>query len=173
MQKIDLSKYNNDFYLPGNKIIRTVWYLINLVIFNCMIPYPNVLKTSLLRFFGARIGKKVIIKPHVNIKYPWFLEIGDNSWVGENVWLDNLCEIKIGNNVCISQGAYLFTGNHNYKKISFDLLTEPVIIEDGVWIGAKAVVCPGVILANHSIITVGSIVTKKNRTLQDLSGKSG
>ncbi len=113
-----------------------------------------------MRLFGAKIGHGVIIKPCVNIKYPWFLQIGNNVWIGENAWIDNLTNVQIGNNVCISQGAYIFTGNHNYKKQTFDLMIDPIIIEDSVWIGAKAIVCPGITLKSHSVITVGSVVTK-------------
>ena len=51
------------------------------------------------------------------------------------------------------------TGNHNYKKESFDLIVKGIEIEDGVWIGAKSVVCPGVKLKSHSILTVGSVLT--------------
>ena len=67
--------------------------------------------------FGAKIGKGVIIRPGVSVKYPWKLQIGDNTWIGENVWIDNLSNIIIGKNVCVSQGAMLLSGNHNYKNL--------------------------------------------------------
>ena len=106
------------------------------------------------------MGEGVVIKPSVNIKFPWKLSIGDHSWIGENVWIDNLAKVSIGNNVCISQGAYLLTGNHNYKKTTFDLITAEIILEDGVWIGAKAIVCPGVTCKTHAILTVASVASK-------------
>lgn len=81
-------------------------------------------------------------------------------WIGEGVWIDNLGKVKIGNNVCISQGAMLLTGNHNYKKESFDLIVGDITLEDGIWVGAKSVVCPGVTMKSHSILTVGSVLTK-------------
>jgi putative colanic acid biosynthesis acetyltransferase WcaF len=109
--------------------------------------------------FGAKIGTGVVIKPGVNIKYPWFLEMGDHCWIGEEVWIDNLALVSIGNNVCLSQGAYLLTGSHDYKKRSFDLITKPIILEDGVWIGAKATVCLGITCHAHSVLAVGSIAT--------------
>ncbi len=111
----------------------------------------------LLKLFGAKIGKKVVIKPNVNIKYAWNIEIGDYSWIGENVWMDSLDKIIIGKNVCISQGVYLLTGNHNYKKSTFDLIIKKIIIEEGAWIGAKSIVIPGAICKKHSILTVGSV----------------
>lgn len=118
------------------------------------------IKRFLLRFFGARIGKGLIIKNHVNIKYPWFLSIGDHCWIGEQVWIDNLAPVKIAHHVCVSQGAMLLTGNHNYKKETFDLMVGEITIDDGVWIGAKSVVCPGLSLKSHSVISVGSVLTQ-------------
>ncbi len=116
----------------------------------------------LLRLFGAKIGVQVVIKPKVNIKYPWLLEISDHAWIGEKVWIDNLVQVSIGSHACISQGALLLTGNHNYKKSSFDLITGQIFIEDGAWVGAMAVICPGVRVSSHSIVTVGSVLTKSS-----------
>lgn len=120
----------------------------------------NTLKCGLLRSFGARVGRRVVIKPSVSIKYPWFLKIGDDVWIGEKVWIDNLANVTIGDNVCISQGALLLTGNHNYKKPSFDLMLGSILLEDGVWIGANATVCPGVTCKSHAVLTAGSVATK-------------
>jgi putative colanic acid biosynthesis acetyltransferase WcaF len=131
------------------------------LIFNTKIQFPNTIKITILKLFGAKIGVNVLIKPKVNIKYPWFIKIGNNVWIGENVWIDNLTTIKIGDNTCISQGAMLLCGNHNYKKSAFDLILGEINLEDGVWIGAKSVVCPGVTCKSHSILTVGSIATKE------------
>jgi putative colanic acid biosynthesis acetyltransferase WcaF len=160
MNKVNLNSFNNSEYNPGSIFKRFIWYFKNLFLFKSSIPWPYSWKRIALRFFGAKVGENVIIKPCVNIKYPWFLEIGENSWIGEEVWLDNLDKIVIGNNVCISQGALLLTGNHNYKQSTFDLMLKPIIIKDGVWIGAKAVVCPGVTMHSHSVLTAGSVLTK-------------
>ena len=83
--------------------------------------------------------------------------IGDDVWIGEGAWIDNLAQVKIGSNCCISQGAMLLTGNHNYKKPTFDLITKGITLEEGAWVGAKAVVCPGVTCESHSVLSVGSI----------------
>ena len=162
MNKTDLSSYNNDWYpptigAPGWK--RVLWYYISLVFFESSWLPVNGLKTALLRAFGARVGSGVVIKPRVQFKYPWLLSIGAYSWIGEGVWIDNLCRVEIGANACLSQGAYLLTGNHNYKKSTFDLMVAGITLEDGVWIGAKAVVCPGITCHSHSVLTAGSIAT--------------
>ena len=155
----DLSKFRNDWYNPGNRFKRSFWFLVNAVFLqNPIIPFSS-LKVFLLRTFGAKIGKNVVVKPNVNIKYPWNLSIGDNSWIGEKVWIDNLGKVIIGKNVCLSQSSFLLCGNHNYKKETFDLMIKEINLEDGVWIGAKATVCPGVTCKSHSVLSVGSIAT--------------
>ncbi|MEO7801788.1 MAG: WcaF family extracellular polysaccharide biosynthesis acetyltransferase [Ginsengibacter sp.] len=153
----DLSKFNNSWYKPGSVLKRSLWYITNILFFKSGLFPVSSVKCNMLRFFNATVGTGVIIKPNVNIKYPWFLVIRNNVWIGEGVWIDNLAQVTIHNNVCISQGAFLLTGNHNYSKISFDLFVKPIILEDGVWIGARSIVCPGVIAHNSSILQAGSV----------------
>jgi putative colanic acid biosynthesis acetyltransferase WcaF len=159
-KKVDLNSYDNTWYKPGNKLKIVAWYWVNeLVLKNTLFPFSK-LKVIVLRFFGAKIGKGITIKPGVNIKYPWLLEIGNHCWIGEGVWIDNLDQVSIGNHVCISQDAMLLCGNHNFKTPTFDLIIKPIILEDGTWVGAKSLVCPGVTLKTHSILTVGSVANK-------------
>lgn len=127
-------------------------------------------KILVLRLFGARISKSVILKPKVNIKYPWLLCVGDYSWIGENVWIDNLVPVFIESNCCISQGAMLLTGNHDYKISSFDLITGEIKLEEGVWVGAQAIVCPGVTMKSHSILSVASVLTKNTEEYKIYQG---
>ena len=159
--KTELSSFNNDWYRPGASFLkRGLWYCFNSVFFQSRFPFSGF-KKFLLRLFGARVGSGVVIKPSVNIKSPWLLEIGDYSWIGERVWIDNLVKVKIGANCCLSQDAMLLTGNHNYSKSSFDLVTGEITLEDGVWIGAKATVCPGVICRSHAVLIVGSVASSE------------
>lgn len=158
--KTDLSHYDNSWYRPGPAWKRLLWYFVNvLVMKNGWLPVSGI-RVRALRAFGAKVGKGVNIKPCVNVKYPWLLEIDDNAWIGENVWIDNLAKVHIGRNVCISQGTMLLCGNHNYKKTTFDLMVGEITVEDGAWIGAKCVVCPHVKVGSHSVLTVGSVATK-------------
>ena len=158
--KTDLSTYNNNWYQPGGKLKILLWYFVNVLFFiNPLNPVSSI-KVFLLKLFGAKIGAGVVIKPGVNIKYPWLLTIGDYSWIGEKVWIDNLAQVTIGKHACISQEAMLLCGNHNYKKSTFDLMVGEIIIKDGAWIGAKSVVCPGVTVQSHAILTVNSVATK-------------
>ena len=80
------------------------------------VPYPSTFKAIILRVFGAKVGKGLVIRTHVRIKQPWRLSIGDHVWIGESVWIDNLVQVAIASNVCLSQGAFLLTGNHDYKS---------------------------------------------------------
>ncbi|MFP5040685.1 WcaF family extracellular polysaccharide biosynthesis acetyltransferase [Parasediminibacterium sp. JCM 36343] len=156
----DFNKYNNSWYQPSGTLKRGLWFLVNVFFFNNGLAGFNKLKLLLLKAFGASVGTGVVIKPSVNIKYPWFLTIGNNVWIGEAVWIDNLTHVIIGNNVCLSQGAMLLTGNHNYSKQSFDLIIGEIKLEDGVWIGAKAIVCPGITCYSHSVLAAASVANK-------------
>jgi len=162
MKSTDLSQYDNSWYQPGRgALLRFLWYLTNLlVIMNRMNPFSGI-RVFFLRLYGAKIGRGVVIKPGVNIKYPWKLKIGHYSWIGEDVWIDNLDEVSIGSNACISQGAMLLCGNHDYKKVSFDLITGPISLEDGAWIGARAIVGPGAYIGKHTVLAAGSVSSAK------------
>lgn len=151
---------NPDFDRGAPRWKEILWLFINALFFINPLSVVSRVKVFWLLAFGAQVGRGVLIKPGVNIKFPWKLKIGDHCWIGENVWIDNLAEVNIGNNVCISQGAMLLCGNHDYKKTTFDLITQPIILEEGVWIGAKAVVCPGVIGHSHAVLAVGSVATQ-------------
>ncbi|WP_461049068.1 WcaF family extracellular polysaccharide biosynthesis acetyltransferase [Spirosoma arcticum] len=155
----DFSRFNISWYNPGPRWKVLLWFLTNSFFLNTYLPIPMTLKVRVLRLFGAKIGSSVIIKPAVNIKYPWLLRVGNHVWIGEQVWIDNLSEVVIGNHVCLSQGAMLLTGNHDYRRSTFDLTTRPITIDNGVWIGAKSVVGPGVHCQSHAVLAVNSVAT--------------
>lgn len=160
-QKIKLLDFDGSQFDKGaSKIKQAVWYFVNALFVRASWNPFMGMKIFLLRLFGAKIGKGLIIKNNVIVKFPWKLEIGDNCWIGEDVWIDNLDSVSIGNDVCISQGAMLLTGNHDYTVYNMPYRNAPIVIDDGAWIGAQAVVCPGVTVSNNAILTVGSIATK-------------
>ena len=81
--KVRLDQYNNDWYDPGaGPGKRTAWYFVNVLFFRNGWNPLSGLKVRLLRLFGARVGKGVVIKRAVNIKYPWKLTVGDHVWIG-------------------------------------------------------------------------------------------
>ena len=157
LKKVGNSSYTATLHIGASAFKQVLWYVINILFFKNGFSISSSLKVSLLRSFGANVGKGVVIKPCVNIKYPWKLSIGNYAWIGEQVWIDNIAVVTIGDNVCLSQGSLLLTGNHNYKTPTFDLLPGSIILEEGVWIGAKAIVCPGVVCASHSVLSVASV----------------
>lgn len=149
-----------DFKVGANRLKQFLWYFTNVLFFKSRIMPISSIMVALLRLFGAKIGKDVRIKPGIHIKYPWKLTVGDYSWLAD-CYIENLDLVSVGANCCISQQAMLITGNHNYQKTNFDLITSPIILEDGVWVAAAARVCPGVTLHSHAVLTMGS-VAKKN-----------
>lgn len=160
LKKVSNASYQTTISIGASKATQLAWYLVNILFFkNPLIPVSS-LKTFLLKIFGAKLGKGVVIKPSVNIKFPWKLQLGDYCWIGEGVWIDNLSDVSIGNNVTISQGALLLTGSHDHTRETFDFLSLPIILEEGVWIGAKAIVFGGVTCKSHSILGMNSVAEK-------------
>ena len=161
MDKVNLAAFSTGNFDKGAGDLKIItWYFINaLLVRASWNPFMSI-KIILLRAFGAKIGRGLVIKNNVTIKFPWKLTIGNNVWLGEQCWIDNLDYVTIGNNVCISQGALLLTGNHDYTNSSMPYRNAPITLEDGVWVGARVVVCPGVIMRKNSIASVGSVVTK-------------
>ena len=156
---VDLGRFDNSWYQPGRtRLVQAVWFFAGLPILRSACLPSSGIRRSLLKLFGSRIGSGVTIKPGVRVKYPWLLEVGENTWLGEDVWLDNLAPIRIGSNVCISQGAYLCTGNHDWADPAFGLMVRPISVGDGAWIGAKVLLCPGVQVAEGAVAAAGSVV---------------
>ena len=150
----------SDFNKGAGALKTILWYFVNALIERATWkPYMGI-KVALLRDIGTKIGKGLVIKNNVIIKSPWNLVIGDDCWLGESCWIDNLDKVVIGNNVCISQGALLLTGNHDYTISSMPYRNAPIKIEDGTWIGATTTVCPGVTAHRNGILTVGCVAMR-------------
>ncbi|QHA12199.1 colanic acid biosynthesis acetyltransferase WcaF (plasmid) [Cereibacter sphaeroides] len=136
-----------------------LWTVVQAIFFASWLP-GSAMRRSVLRLFGAYIGEGVVIKPRTRVKFPWRLRVGDNSWIGEDVWIDNLAPVIIGSNVCISQGVYLCTGSHNWSCATFDLITSAISIGDGAWVAAQSTVGPGVSIGEGAVLGLGSTATK-------------
>lgn len=159
--RVDLSRFDNsDFPLGAGIVKRTLWYFTNALFFiNPFFPFRSP-KPVLLRLFGAKVGRGVVIHPGVNIKFPWKLRIGDQVWIGQRAWLDNIDTLTIQSNVVISQGAMLILGSHDYKKPDYPTMAGPVVLEEGSWVGAGAIVLGGVTLKSHALLSAGSVTGK-------------
>ncbi|HLG19336.1 MAG TPA: WcaF family extracellular polysaccharide biosynthesis acetyltransferase [Bdellovibrionota bacterium] len=159
MTSIDLSKFDNRNFRRGRSYwIEVLWRVVSAILFqSSWFPFYAP-KRFLLRCFGGSVGRGVLIKPRVTITFPWKLRLGDFSWVGEEVWLDSLDEIRIGAHACIAQRAYLCTGTHDSRIPTFDLLTKAIEIGDGAWVGAGSSIAPGVHVGPEAFIQLGSVV---------------
>lgn len=159
MIKMRLDRYCGSGFDRGASVGREIaWIICSALSLSTWLPGSGW-RVWLLRVFGSHIGKGVVIKPRVQIKFPWKLTVGDHCWIGEKVWIDNLAVVSIGNHVCISQGAYLCTGSHDWGKLGFDLITKPIRVEDHVWIAALSRVAPGVVVSEGAVLSFGSVAT--------------
>jgi putative colanic acid biosynthesis acetyltransferase WcaF len=140
--------------------IEAFWYGVKCAVFTTSLPWPSAMKVALLRRFGAQIGLGVVIKPRVNIHFPWKLTVGDHCWLGEGSWILNLAPVSLGAHVCISQNAFLCTGNHDFRQPHMPYRNAPITIEDGAWIAAQTFVGPGVTVGRDTVVLAGSVVLK-------------
>ena len=158
--RVQLGRYDNSWYDPGGTFLkRALWFFFGQPILRAAWMPSSGLRVSLLRAFGSRIGAGVVIKPSVDVKYPWHLVIGNDCWIGEHCWIDNLTTVRLGNDVCVSQGAYFCTGNHNWSDPAFGLMIAPIQLGDGSWAGAKCILTPGAVLGPGAIAAAGSVVS--------------
>lgn len=163
MPTVDLSRYRNrpGFNKGRGPLVRACWHVVNALFLQNPLNPSSSLKVAILRLFGAKIGAGAVWKTGVNVKHPWFLDVGDHVWVGEGVWLDNtFAPITLGSHVCLSQGVYLCTGNHDWTDPAFGLIEQPLVVEDGAWVGARASVLPGAHVASHAVVAGGAVLAR-------------
>jgi putative colanic acid biosynthesis acetyltransferase WcaF len=135
-----------------------LWWLFEALF---VLPTPQFMfgwRRFALILFGAKIGKRVLIRPGVRVTYPWNLMIGDYVWIGDNATLYSVAEISIGSHSVISQEVYLCAGTHDYRDISFRFVSAPIKIAGECWIATRAFVGPGVQIGHASVVGAGSIV---------------
>jgi putative colanic acid biosynthesis acetyltransferase WcaF len=162
-QNLNLYKTPKNFR-GKSKIIVQLWWVVYALFFK---PSPQFLygfRRFLLRLFGAKIGKKVIIRPSAQITYPWKVTIGDYSWIGDEVVLYSLGEIEIGANTVISQKSYICTGSHDYLQIDFPIFAKKITIKDECWLATDVFVAPGI------TIDKGTVVGSRSSVYRDLPG---
>ncbi|MEI6861852.1 MAG: WcaF family extracellular polysaccharide biosynthesis acetyltransferase [Verrucomicrobiota bacterium] len=143
-----------------SRAVEALWYACKAVFFLSACPWPSALRVWLLRCFGAQVGRGVRLKPRINIHLPWKLSVGDHAWIGEEVFILNFEPVTIGAHACISQRAFLCTGNHDFRDVTMPYRNRPIVIGDGTWIGAQVLVAPGVTVGDEAVVTAGSVVTR-------------
>lgn len=141
-------------------VVVQLWWLVQGTLFALSPQFLYGWRRWLLRLFGAKIGRGVLIRPSVRITYPWKLSVGDHSWVGDFAELYTLGPITIGRNAVVSQYGYLCTGSHDMESPTFDIYAEPIVVEDEAWLAAGVFVHPGVTIAKGSVVAARSIVRR-------------
>lgn len=138
------------------RLVQAAWFaVLNLVFVKWW--FPARWRPVLLRAFGARIGRRVLIRQRVRVHWPWRLDVGDDVWIGEDAWLLNLERISIGSNACVSQGALLCTGSHRRHSPTFEFDNGPIRLEPGAWVAARAVVLRGVTVGRGAVVGAAAI----------------
>lgn len=159
--KVDLSAFTAAGFDRGaSRWKEALWILVRTVVFERLPGRWYALRRALLRAFGAKIGRGVVIKPGVRIVFPWKLTVGDSCWIGEESWLLNFAEIVLEDHVALAQRVFLTTGNHDYHSPTFDLVVKPIRVCRGAWLTAGTFVGPGVTVGEHAVLGLGSVATK-------------
>ena len=149
---------------PGRRQMwdQPLWKIIlwqvceNLFITSAWQP-SSALRVAVLRAFGAQIGKGAVLRPRLRVKFPWKLSVGDRTWIGENVWIHNQDQLRIGSDAVVSQGTFITTGSHD-ARVDMALVTKPVEICDGAWVTARCTILGGVRIGRSALIHPGTVV---------------
>lgn len=158
---VNLDKYDQSWFDRGRPTwVILLWWLVQGLVFPLTLHNFNGLRCWLLGIFGAKIGKKVVIRSSVRVNYPWKLVIGDYSWIGEDVTLYSLDKIVIGSHCVISQKSHLCTGSHDLTDPHFGLITAPIVVGNGAWIAADCFIAPGVTIGANTVVGARSSVFK-------------
>lgn len=158
---IDLRKYDQSKFDRGRPSwYILVWWLVQAIAFPITPHQIHGPRIALLRLFGAKIGKGVVIRPTARFTYPWKVEIGDYSWIGDDVVFYSLDRICIGRHCVISQKSYLCTGSHDIQTPVFSLITAPIAIGNGAWVATDCFVGPGVTIGANTVVGARSSVFK-------------
>ena len=155
-----LGDFTGAGYDKGRSVLwQAAWQLVSSVL---VMPWfvPPKARVAVLRAFGATIGTGVKLRAGVRVHWPWKLTIGDDTWIGERVWILNLEPVTIGSDVCVSQDAFLCTGSHDHRSPSFEFDNAPIRIEDGAWVAARATVLRGVTVGADAVVGATALVTK-------------
>jgi maltose O-acetyltransferase len=127
----------------------------------------NRLRTRILRWAGITIGRGTTIGGTMSVhgagRPASRIRIGSDCWINDSCVLDASATITIGRSVAIGQGVMILTNTHELGPATNragSLFSLPVVVEDGVWIGARTTVLPGVTIGAGAVVAAGSLVNK-------------
>jgi maltose O-acetyltransferase len=109
---------------------------------------------------GIKIGKGSVIHMWANFFDPEGIVIGEDTIIGDHVFLDGRAPLKIGNHVDIASSVMIYNSEHDLESNDFTARTEPVEIGDYVFIGPRAIILPGVKIGRGAVVAAGAVVAK-------------
>jgi len=160
MVRNDLFDKNLGFDRGRGRLTEAAWRLVSFVFFVTAFPWPSKLKASLLRGFGAKIGKGFYIRPRVNIHFPWKLEVGDHCWIGDSCELLNLEPIVFEDHVALAHEVYMAAAGHNIKSRTMAYANRPIRVCSGTWIATRAFIGAGVTVGANCVVGACAVVIK-------------
>lgn len=124
-----------------------------------LVPFHSV-RVGVYNFVGVKMGKGSHI--HIGAQFfdPKRVVIGEDSIIGQNIFLDGRDKITIGNHVDIASEVMIYNSQHDMNAEDFQAVNEPVEIGDYVFIGPRAIILPGVKVGKGAIVAAGAVVTK-------------
>jgi putative colanic acid biosynthesis acetyltransferase WcaF len=146
-----------DFKRTRSRAVEASWMVVEFLLVTNPLQVSSTLRLWALRLFGAHIGVNIIMRPRVRVKFPWNLQIGDNCWIGEGVWIHNQGLVTIEDNAVVSQETFITTGSHDVYS-SMDLIVKPVVLRRGAWLTTRCIVLQGVEVGQNTVVTPGSVV---------------
>lgn len=144
----------------GHKLARASWMVVWAVLGRRGPRLLSPLRVFLLRLFGARIGRGVLVCGQIRVLMPWNLEVGDFATLSEAVDIYNFGKVTIGNNACLSRGVWVCTGSHDYNAPTFPLTWKDIAIGHSVWIAGECFLAPGVRVGDGAVVAARSVVTR-------------
>ena len=114
----------------------------------------------MLKIFGAKLSGMPFIHSTARIQIPWNLTMKHRACLGERANAYSLGKIKIMEGATIAQESYLCTGTHDFNDPSLQLITKPITVGKNAFIGARAMILPGVSIGNQAIVGAMSVVSK-------------
>lgn len=168
------NKNQKDAYTsPWSKkeiILIRVWELVWNLFIRWLPKFCYPWHCTLLKLFGCKIYGKPFIAPSCRIYAPWLLEIHDKACIGLRSEVYNLGPVRIGKRAVIAQYAYLCNGTHDFSDKNLPLLVGNMEIEEDVFIGAKAIILPGLLIRKGSIVGAGAVLTKDTESFSVYGG---
>jgi len=170
IQHTELFKISKNFR-GRSAVVVQLWWIVQSTLFYMSPQFLYGWRRFLLRAFGAKVGRGVIIRPTARITYPWKLKIDDHAWIGDYAEIYNLADIHIEKRAVVSQYAYICTGSHDADAVGFDIFAKPIKICESSWIATGAFVHPGVTIGKYSVVSARSIVRKNTEEFGVYAGE--